>query len=230
MRPLALAAVCLSLAACHPPDYSLELAKVEHTPLPFDPTDEYEIGRWWFNGEQLLRLEANGAYALYPGSNRYRPPAERGFWSKQSFAELRFAPYQASPEWNRVAVTKEDGAIVLHVPRLDPMRQIPGPPQVAEDQLVGIWVGGGATLRLKEDGRFMFTPPPASATGGAPSIAIGHGGAWRVVGDRARLFPDPPNLDAYDAVIERDRESRGIVALEAGTGTFRRASDAFVAD
>src|SRR5687767_11356489 len=105
------------------------------TPLEFDPTEQFELSRWWSNGKQLLRLESNASYALYPDQNRYRLPLERGRWSQQSYAVLWLEPYtQRELVRQRVGITKIDKKFALVVPKYKPMFAIKSPPEVTEDR------------------------------------------------------------------------------------------------
>ena len=111
----------MPLAACEP-EYFREPEPVVSKPLAFDPTEEYELGPWWSNGTQILRLDHDAAYTLYSAQNRYRQPIEQGRWYQQSYAVMWLEPYGGlKPDRSRVSIQKIDGKIALVLPKLKPM-------------------------------------------------------------------------------------------------------------
>jgi hypothetical protein len=184
------------------------------TKLQLDPTDEYEIGRWWSNGQQLLRLDTSGSYALYPGMNRYAAPVERGRWSQQSYAMLRLEPYERfEREWIRVAVTRLEGRIALTMLDKPAMFDSGEPPVVREDRLVGRWQGELGAVELRSDGSYHYSASRAAVTG--PIVIAGHDGRWLLEGDRVMLNPTPPAMTPIDLWIEAS-EGRTILAGPGG--------------
>src|SRR5262245_19414436 len=100
MRVMMLANVVLlialsgMLASCKSKQEKVrEAEQLTPMPLEFDPTEKYELAHWWSNGQQLLRLDDNAAYAVYPDANRYARPIERGRWGQVSYAVLWLEPY-----------------------------------------------------------------------------------------------------------------------------------------
>jgi hypothetical protein len=161
-------------------------------PLELDPTEHYDISRWWSNGKQLLRLDQNSSYALYGSQNRYEKPLERGRWSKQDYATLWLEPYtDLKHERHRVRVTKISGRIAMQVRSLDPMFAIQAPPRAPEDSLIGQWNGPLGTLNLQPDMRYAFVPAPANRRGTA---VVGHSGTWALVNGAPALKPDTPSV------------------------------------
>jgi len=151
-------------------------APIAHTPLELDPTEEYELARWWTNGDRMLRLDRIGSYALHGDMNRYHRPIERGRWSQQSYAVLRLEPYSELPtEALRVQITKINGKLALVLRKQPPMFALLQPPRVLEDDLLGAWAGDAASLDLFEDLTYDFNPTHAG-----PEM-LGHTGRWRVL-------------------------------------------------
>jgi hypothetical protein len=182
------------------------------TPLPLDPTEQYELARWWSNGEQMLRLDRAGSYALYNSTNRYRPPAERGTWDKQSYASIWLRPYSAMPRSDtRVAISKLDGELALQLGTLKPMRAIEEPVKVVEDELVGAWSAPHGVISLESNMRYTFLPSDGARGPG------GHSGLWRVVNDTVTLRPDSPSVHAVTLAIRRNGDA---ISLDSQQGQF----------
>lgn len=191
-----------------------EVEQLTTAPLEFDPTEKYELSRWWSNGHELLRLDDNAAYAVYPEMNRYARPLERGRWSQQSYAVLWLEPYtKIRPEPKRVSIGKLDGKIALQLPKLEPMFPIAKPPSVVEDRLIGTWDGVGlGELELRSDMRYTLSSADgASPLQGMPAVRGGQSGRWSVSNHELILSPDAPdvqplrlqlNVTDKDATIE----------------------------
>ncbi|MHC4416885.1 MAG: hypothetical protein ACYS0G_16585 [Planctomycetota bacterium] len=191
---------------------------VVSVPLELDPTEDYELPAWWTNDEQLLHLDEAGRYALYDGLNRYHEPAERGQWWKHSYAAIRLEPYAAlSREATRGTISRIDQALRLSLPGLEPMMGLEGPPPVVEDRLVGLWTAEFGTLRLRVDGRYVYSAIPARTR--PPATMAGHGGAWRVEDDTIVLRPDSPRMEP---VLVRIRETDDAIFLESRDGQLTR--------
>ena len=171
-----------------------ELAEIP-TPLAHDPTDQFELARWWTNGTHMLRLDHNAYYALYRGTNRYAIPLERGRWGKTSYAVVILEPYDTlDAERIRVGISRIDGDLALTIPSLEPMKAIDRPPTVIEDRLLGAWEGEIGVLRLNSDGSYTLTPNVGGADD--PVIIAGHEGTWSVIGGDVTLIPRTPGMNA----------------------------------
>jgi hypothetical protein len=176
------------------------------TPLEFDPTEHYELSRWWTNGTQMLRLDNNAGYALYADQNRYRTPTQKGRWSQQSYAVLWLEPYtQREPERLRVGISKINGKLALTVPKYKSMYAIKNPPEVTEDRLFGTWQSQAGRLRLGSDMRYSFSP--IANDGNSTNMRTGENGNWSIAGDRIILQPNVPGRDAIrlNMIIEEKR-------------------------
>lgn len=210
MVPL-LAAGCTSEAKPQP-------APAVSTPLELDPTQDYDLSAWWTNGDQLLHLGEANSYALYESVNRYRKPAQRGRWSHQSYAAIRFEPYaEHSRDAIRGAMRRVGRTLTLNLPGLEPMRSLDGPPRVIEDRLLGRWTAGFGTLRLDDDLRYVYTLNPGRTR--PPAAVTKHGGAWRVEDDTVILRPDSAGVEP---VPVRILETNGVILLEAPDGQLAR--------
>ncbi len=187
-----------------------------HGPLDFDPTDEYELSRWWSNGRQLLRLDESGSYTIYPATNRYHALQERGRWHQPSYAYLVFQPYRrGTTDSRRISLDKINGQIAIILPGREPMFGIEQPPKVLEDRLIGAWSGPDGELSLTADQRYVFTP--ADEDGEPPLVRLSrHRGSWAIQGEVLVLQPDSPRLssvafridesDDDDTVLRSDDE------------------------
>lgn len=188
------------------------------TPLALDPTHEVVLAEWWTNGDQLLHLGDDGAYALFEGINRYRDPQERGQWSRINYAAVRLEPYAELPtKPARVSLTRVGGDVVLNVRDLDPMFPLEGAPVVIEDRLIGRWRGTLGTLWLGADMRYRFSPQADMET---PASIAAQQGAWSVEGAAILLRPD-----SLGQAPSRVRIAGGdeIVVLEMADGRLSRA-------
>jgi hypothetical protein len=181
-------------------------------PLEHDPTERFELPRWWSNGTHLLRLDANAAYTLHQGTNRYSRPLERGRWSQQSYAVLWLEPYDTiKVEPRRVSITKIDGRLALIVPKLEPMIALSQPPQVLEDQVIGLWEGPMGALHLTSDLRYVLTPNEGD---GERAIRLGsfRKGRWRIVNEQLVLHSDIPGVEPLVLPVLSDGPEASISA------------------
>lgn len=202
MRNALAIVICLSLLGCETEPEVLEdnfvSPAVMSTPLELDPTEEINIGRWWTNGRELLRLDADAGFKLYGSLNRYHKPRERGRWTQQSYALLWLEPYSLLPrERVRVRINKINSELALNIPKLDHFFAIEEPPAMTEDAMFGTWYGTLGALRLTSAMRYSFTPDSVQT---APIAIVGHKGSWRLsdVGDVIKLMPDTMGLGPYE--------------------------------
>jgi hypothetical protein len=206
-----------SLPACESTE-DLMPPPVIHTPLALDPLEEYELGQWWTNGGQMLRLDDIGFYALYDEMNRYHKPIQRGKWWQQSYAVLWLEPYEALPtEWVRVQISKIDDRLALTIPKREPMFALERPPAVMEDRLLGQWASEKSTLFISGNLRYTLTPARAAIEGAV--IIAGHRGTWRLADDRLLLTPDPPNMGPFEFRVEEEHDA---LRLHGAQTTFGR--------
>ncbi|MHC4416287.1 MAG: hypothetical protein ACYS0G_13485 [Planctomycetota bacterium] len=187
-------------------------------PLEFDPTEPYALSVWWTNGDELLYLGADGSYALYEGANRYRAPAERGRWWRQSYAALWLEPYaRLRRETTRAAIRKIGNELALDIALLERMTALDRPPEVLEDRLIGDWRGAAGRLRLDADLRYVYSPRPERSP--TPARLAGHEGAWRVSGNAVWLQPDSPTAKPLVMTVGESNET---LVLESAEGAFQR--------
>jgi hypothetical protein len=217
LLPALLIVVPVILSACESTE-DLMPPPVVHTPLALDPMEEQELGEWWTNGKEMLRLDETGFYALFGEMNRYHRPIQRGKWWQQSYAVLWLEPYEAlRTEWIRVPISKINQRLALTIPKYAPMYAMERPPAVMEDRLLGQWTSEKGTLFLSGNLRYILTPARAEIDD--PAIIAGHRGMWRLADDRLLLTPDPPNMGPFEFRVERtDDELR----LRGATATFSR--------
>ncbi|MBX3373309.1 MAG: hypothetical protein KF817_05690 [Phycisphaeraceae bacterium] len=200
----ALIALASLLAACESTEKILPPV-VAQTPLSLDPTDAWEVVRWWSNGSEMIRFDENGAYALFGSMNRYHAPIEVGRWSKESYARLQLEPYQARRvEYVRVGAERLDGRIALRRPPLAPFFAISRPPVVAEDALVGRWLGDAVEIDIRPDGRFRIARRVVEAS--ALTAIARHEGAWRLDGTRLLLEPDGLGIERLVVDVAEDED------------------------
>jgi hypothetical protein len=205
----------VSNVGCKPADERVPL-QVVHTPLEIDPMDRHEFTGWWSNGRELLRLNPDSSYTMWPTQNRYHTPIERGRWSQQSYAVLRleaYTRYRTDPK--RVRVVRVNGEIGIQPPGLDPMRMIDYPPLMPEDQLFGTWRGEAGTLRLLDTMRYSFSP--RGSRGSQPLVLVGHEGRWQLVDDVIELRPDAPGIEVIRLPLTAYEDRR---SLEYAAGDF----------
>lgn len=196
--------------------------RIVHRPLDFDPTDEYELSRWWSNGRQLLRLDRSGSYTIYPSTNRYHAPEERGRWEQPSYAHLIFKPYRhGSTESRRIPLNKINDQIAIMLPGREPMFGIHQPPDVLEDELLGRWRGPDGKLSLSADLRYVFDP--AEDVDSDAIVRLGrHHGSWTIQGEKLVLQPDSPRISPMTLNIDdgEDEDDERLV-LRSETGELR---------
>lgn len=206
--------VALFTAGCQSPEDKLP-PRVVHTPLEIDPMDRHEFTGWWSNGEELLRLNPDASYVLWPMQNRYRAPRERGRWSQQSYAVLRLEPYtRYRTDPHRVRIIKIEDEIGVQVPDMEPMRMISQPPMMPEDELFGTWRGDAGMLRLRDTMRYSFSPRAVKTDG--PLVLAGHEGRWQLAEDVVVLHPDT-GREAIHLPLER---RNGHHSLRYPAGSF----------
>lgn len=195
---------------------------VVHTPLSLDPMEEYELGQWWTNGGEMLRLDDIGFYTLYREMNRYHKPLQRGKWSRQSYAVLWLEPYEElKTEWIRVQISRIDERLALTVPKMRPMFALERPPAVMEDRLLGQWTSEKGTLFIS--GTLRYTLTPARVEIDERAMIAGHRGTWRLADDRLLLTPDPPNMGPFEFRVEEEGSE---LRLRGAAATFRRTPTA----
>jgi hypothetical protein len=194
------------------------------TPLEFDPTEQYELSRWWSNGTQLLRLDENAGYELFSTPNRYNKPVERGRWDQQSYAVLWLEPYsKLASQRKRVSITKRDGRLALLLPKLKPMFAIESPPAVIEDRLIGTWQGPIGELTLQSDLRYTLRPDHDDDGANQPAIRGVENGRWIVAASQLLLQPDAPGLQATRMSLTIDPKK---VVINAPGGALSRQEPA----
>lgn len=159
--------------------------------LDIDPTEQIDITGWWSNGTVLLHVAADGAFVKWNQPNRYRDPAQRGRWHRQTYRTFWIEPYfnpktaGTAPPRIRCALRRTGGVLLLDVGSALGLAQSATPPRAPEDAHVGRWSGPGGTLDLANDGSWTMTsaPPPNSAA--QPSV---HSGRWTYDGTVILLF------------------------------------------
>ena len=165
--------------------------------LTHDPTEAFEIGQWWTNGSELLRLDEDASFLLYDSLNRYHDPQEHGRWSKQSYAVMWLEPYGLLPrERVRVRITRTDGELTLEIPKLKPMFAIEGAPAAIEDGLIGRWSGTQGEIHLAGDLRYTYSPEAMDGSG--LSGGAGHKGRWQLSDNTLQLLPDVLGLGTFE--------------------------------
>lgn len=219
-RPYAAGLLALIAAAAGCAGGASEQVTQVSTPLAFDPTEEYELATWWFNGRRLLYLGDDGYYAIHDEGNRYRPPDERGQWWKHSYAALWLEPYDTPRhETRRVSIRKTDGELALHVGRLEPFAPLEEPPPVLEDRLLGRWSGAPGRLELRADMRYVFLPRIAADE--RQAALTRHEGRWSLEGVSLLLQPDSPRA----VPLSLDLQDHGAaIVLAAESGDLHRES------
>ncbi len=212
--------ILVVFAGCETKKLTPEAELVISTPLPFDPTEKYELAAWWSNDEQLLHLARTGFYRLYEGTNRYRGTAERGRWWQQSYAALWLEPYsQLRQEPTRVSIRKSEDGFTIALRDLEEMRALDEPPAVLEDRLTGTWHGAFGRLTLASDSRYVFSPsPPPQVT---PAVVAGHQGDWRIQDKMLLLLPDSPAMEPIALSVSATNET---AVLRSSAGLLRRVA------
>lgn len=208
----------LLAAGCAPTGPGQEAIE-EPKPLPFDPTEQYTLARWWTDGRGLLDLAPDGAFTRYDSMDRYHEPIERGRWWQQSYAALWLEPYAElqSPR-RRVSIIKIDGQIRLECGATVPLWSLPGAPEAIEDRLLGSWSGEPGRLRLLGNMRYDLRVRPQDGPPAAAAIA-GHSGTWRVVGEVLTLRPDSPAAAPMELEVW---QGAGEIILASSAGRLLR--------
>ena len=201
---LALAAAMTALA---PAAAAQNSKKVPDAPLDFDPARPERVDGWWTNGSELLRLEPNGAYRLWPTEDRFMRPAEVGAWRRDNYVFFDLEPYGAKPGTRfRVMMRKQEGRTELQRDGLAAFRQIASPPRVFGDEMLGAWGSPAEELLILDTGRYEWR-----RVGKAPGISA-HSGQWMTDGESLTIAPDidsvaspskptlAPNAQAYTAI------------------------------
>jgi hypothetical protein len=199
MRGSCLVLLALILAGCGSSSDNGQPQPVISTPLELDPTEHYELSRWWFNGRELLRLDQNAGYALFDNGNRYRTPLERGRWDQQNYATLWLEPYsRQSPQRRRVGIEKIDG----------------------EDRLIGRWTGPMGTLELANNSRYSLAAAVAPS-GASTVVRTSSRGHWTIEGETLVLHADTPGVDPERWPMRVDDKQ---VVIRGRNGEFTQAA------
>ena len=213
---LAVLALGLSIAApalpqvdppsgANPPRPKVTLPPLEPRPrnlttLQMDPERPEPIVAWWSNGTQILELREDGSYRLWKTDGRHREPDEIGRWDRQNHATFWLDPYsRRKEERSRCSLSIVEGEVVTTLRTYAPLARLEGPPPAPEDALVGLWVGDGGSLELREGGRYRLVAPRIDGT---PVAIAGHEGTWRLEGPRLVLTPRSPSVAAVTMQIE----------------------------
>lgn len=183
--------------------------------LPLDPTQEIELSRWWTNGEELLRLDEEGSFGLYPSLNRYDTPELRGVWSQPTFASVALEPYdRLGSERIRCQLERrqEGGPLSLDVPNRATFRPIDQPPRVPEDDLVGRWADDVGVLVLWSDGTYRYSATKSASADQAAPVS-GHPGQWKLANAHLLLSPLPPQMEVIVLNVDRPESGAGRALL-----------------
>lgn len=191
-----------------------QAAASQPEPLTLDPTDRFTLNGWWSNSRQLLQLRNDGGYTLFSQMSRYSKPLERGRWGQMSYAVVRLEPYNtAEVTSTRVAITRTDGMITLHVRDLPPFTSIDKPPAVSEDALLGQWIGPGGSISLGPDLRYTMTLTRGAKD--SPAMLGGHSGSWALIDQSINLQPDSPGVKSTTLKIDT-QQGQTVLRGDAG--------------
>lgn len=212
MRASTLAiAVCTVLQAFAAEAAAQNSKRVPEAPLDFDPARPERIDGWWSNGTELLRLEPTGAYRLWSTEDRFMRPAEVGAWRRDNYVFFDLEPYGAKPGTRfRVMMRKQDGRTELQRDALAAFRQIPSPPRVFGDEMLGAWASPAEELLVLENGRYEWR-----RIGRAPGISA-HSGQWMTDGEALTIAPDVDSVATL--TLKAVRAADGSFALEGPNG------------
>lgn len=194
-----------SPSGANPPRPKVTLPPLEPRPrnvttLQMDPERPEPIVAWWSNGTQTLELREDGSYRLWRTAGRHREPDEIGRWDRQNHATFWLDPYsRRKEERSRCSLSIVEGEVVTSLRTFAPLVRLEGPPPSPEDILIGIWVGDGGSLELREDGRYRFVAPRVDGT---PIAIAGHEGTWKLEGERLTLAPRSPSVAAVTLTVE----------------------------
>jgi hypothetical protein len=97
---------------------------------------------------------------------------------------------------------------MLRLPRAVPLRALAGPPVTVEDELMGAWTGGNASLELLRDMRFVYRHDMNADASAVANIT----GTWRVQDDTLILLPAVGAARPMTFVMNRHGET---LSLEA---------------
>lgn len=204
------------MQACASSTKDDEARFVPDNPLEFDPTEAYDMPRWWTNGENLIELRPNGSYAVYATTNRYDPPIEFGRWERDFYAAVWLEPYTVrggKPE--RVEIGKiSENVYALKAQRLKPFVSITEPPHVLEDRLMGTWRSEDGELVLRSSLRYQFTLSDRLAQRSAGVTS--HQGVWGIDAVDLELIPDSPTMQPERYEIEIDSSGVHLTSLRTG--------------
>lgn len=169
------------------------------TTLQMDPERPEPIVAWWSNGTQTLELREDGSYRLWKTAGRHREPDEVGRWDRQNHASFWLEPYtRRKEERARCSLSIVEGEVVTSLRTFPSLVRLEGPPVGPEEALLGLWVGDGGSLEVREDGRYRFVAPRVD---GAPVAITGHDGTWRLEGERLVLSPRSPSVAAVSLEV-----------------------------
>ena len=195
MAPLAcaraFAPIALALAALVGPRASAQSDAPPPPPIPaldIDPTEQIDFKGWWSNGRELLLIQADGAYKLWKGTNRYLAPDDIGRWDRQTYRTFWLETYRGDAHSrDRAHLRRDDGILLMSLRDLQPMKQLARPPHTREDTLVGAWSGPPGTLTLRDDGTYSFSVSKAGPKDRQPARLGSHTGTWLVRDDTVML-------------------------------------------
>ncbi len=156
--------------------------------LDIDPTEQIDVKGWWSNGRELLLIQADGAYKLWKGTNRFLAPDDIGRWDRQTYRTLWLETYRGEKHSrDRAHLRREDGILLMSLRDLQPMQQLQRPPHTREDTLVGPWSGPPGTLTLRDDGTYSFSVAKSGPKDRQPARLGSHTGTWLVRDDTVVL-------------------------------------------
>ncbi len=183
-------------------------------PLDFDPARPERVEGWWTNGQELIRLEPNGAYQLWLTQDRFARPVEVGAWRRSNYIFFDLESYRAKPGTRvRMEMVKRDGVTCIAREDMAPFRRAPVPPHVFGDEVLGAWVTDSDQLLILENGRYEYRRLTKA------SGISQHNGIWRTENQSVYLAPDsgavaPIRLDAQ-------KSEDGSMVLKGTYGVLR---------
>lgn len=217
IRPAAvLPFLALALALALPAPAGQNAKQVREAPMDFDPAKPERIEGWWSNGQELMRLDPNGAYRMWLTQDRFKRPVEVGAWRRTNYVFFDLEPYRAKPGTRiRVNLQKDAGLTELVREGMADFRWLPGPPHVIADDMLGAWVSPSEQLLILDSGRYEWRR--TAATTGITE----HSGIWDSDNDVLVLGPDSPAIDTIRLRLVREKE--GTLALESASGRLMHA-------